>query len=32
MEDNKLEVDYLGNVELLDKYKKVSISGGVAVY
>ena len=32
MEDNKLEVDYLGNVELLDKYKKVSISGDVAVY
>ena len=32
MEDNKIEVDYLGNVELLDKYKKVSISGEVAVY
>ncbi len=32
MEDNKLEVDYLGNVELLDKYKKVSISREVAVY
>ena len=26
MEDNKLEVDDLGNVELLDKYKKVSTS------
>ena len=23
MEDNKLEVDYLGNVELLDKYKRL---------
>ena len=32
MEDNKLEVDDLGNVELLDKYKKVSTSGEVAVY
>lgn len=32
IEDNKLEVDGLGNVELLDKYKKVSTSGEVAVY
>ena len=32
MEDNKLEVDDLGNVELLDKYKKVSTSVEVAVY
>ena len=32
IEDNKLEVDDLGNVELPDKYKKVSTSGEVAVY
>ena len=32
IEDNKLEVDDLGNVELSDKYKKVSTSGEVTVY
>lgn len=32
MEDNKLEVYDLGNVELLDKYKKVSTSREVTVY
>lgn len=32
IEDNKLKVDDLGNVELPDKYKKVSTSGEVAVY
>lgn len=31
MEDNKLEVDDLGNGELLDKNKKVSTSGEVAL-
>lgn len=32
IEDNKLEVDDIGNAELPDKYKKVSTSGEVAVY
>lgn len=32
IEDNKLEVDDLGNVELPEKYKKVSTGGEVAVY
>ena len=32
IEDNKLKADDLGNVELPDKYKKVSTSGEVAVY
>lgn len=32
MEDNKLDVDDLGNDELLDKYKKVTTSGEVTVY
>ena len=32
IEDNKLEVDGLGNAKLPDKYKKVSTSGEVAVY
>lgn len=32
IEDNKLEVDDLGNANLPDKYKKVSTSGEVAIY
>ena len=32
IEDNKLKVDELGNVELPDKYKNVSTSEEVAVY
>ena len=32
IEDNKLEVDDIGNAELPDKYKKVSTSGEVVVY
>lgn len=32
IEDNKLEVDDLGNVKLPNKYKKISTSGEVAVY
>ena len=32
IEDNKLEVDDLGNIELSDKYQKVSTSEEVAVY
>ena len=32
VENNKLEVDDLGNAKLPDKYKKVSTSGEVAVY
>ena len=32
IEDNKLEVDDLGNSKLPDKYKNVSTSGEIAVY